>query len=254
MPYEARQSFGLKIKLRTVVGLDAVKASRTHGTGNSKIRFTAKVAGAAGNSITVALVNPGSTNTLSVGVVGNAITVTLGYASGAINSTVNDVIAKIYETAAAAALVDADNSDGDGTGLMTALAASALTGGADGTHTYQEIQGVGDVELPGLGRTTIDITSHSSPGAFAEYLKGKVRDGREFTMPLNFDPDDTVHQALADAEESDDPVVMQFQFDEAPSLNFESDVLVLDIPKSFAVRGKLESSVKCMFTGAPTLI
>jgi hypothetical protein len=46
---------------------------------NNDLVFTAKTAGAAGNSITVAYVDPGGvTATATVGVVGNAITVKLG--------------------------------------------------------------------------------------------------------------------------------------------------------------------------------
>ncbi len=114
--------------------VNAVAAALTTAlTGtNNDIVYTAKTKGDTG--ITVAYVDPGATHTLSVAVVEKAITVTLGYATGAITSTGDDVKAAIAANAAANALVStADAAANDGSGLVTAMAATPLTGGVDGT-------------------------------------------------------------------------------------------------------------------------
>lgn len=253
MAYKGRPAFGLVVKLRTSVGADAVKASKTHGTSDAQLVFTAKTAGASGNSITVALVDPGSDGAISVGVSGSAITVTLGYASAAINSTANDVIAKIYQTPAAAALIDVTPGVGDGSDLVTALSASALTAGTDGTHVYSVIKGLQDVNIPGLSRTDLEFTNHSSEDGNSEYAKSIVREGREITLPLFWDPSDAVHMALKVEEASDESSSFQFVYPFSGQ-NFQTDALVLDISDANPIKGILTADVKIKFTGKPVSI
>ena len=108
-------------------------ALTTNLTGvNNDLVFTAKTKGNTG--ITVAYLNPGADHVISVAVVGKAITVTLGYATGAISSTAANVKTAIEGNAAANALVSIANAGGnDGTGLVTAMTAAALMGGVNGT-------------------------------------------------------------------------------------------------------------------------
>lgn len=101
---------------------------------NNDLVFTADTKGAAGNAITIRYVNPGTeTATESVAVVGTAITVTLR-SVGAVLSTATQVKAAIDGNAAAAALVNVANAAANtGAGNVIALAATALTGGVNGT-------------------------------------------------------------------------------------------------------------------------
>lgn len=253
MPYQGRQSFGFRCAIRTTAGDDAVKAALTKGTSDSKIVFTAKSGGTGGNSISVEAIDPGTDAALAVSVIGNVITIDLGYSSSAIDSTVNDVIAAIYANADAAALIDVTNGDGDGTGVLAAFAEASLVGGTAATHVFTDIPGIQDVDVPGLGRTALDFTSHSSEDGYAEYGKSKVKDGRSFTLPIKYDPQNAAHQALKSAEASDDPTVMRFYFSQ-PGADFENDVLVLDAPISNPVRDLLMMNVSCQLTGAPTLL
>lgn len=109
----------------------AVLTTNLTGTNNDLV-FTAKTKGNTG--ITVAYIDPGATHTLSVAVVGKAITVTLGYATGAITSTASNVKTAIEANTAANALVSIANAGGnDGSGLVTAMAAAPLISGVDGT-------------------------------------------------------------------------------------------------------------------------
>ncbi len=98
---------------------------------NQSLTYTAKVAGALGNSITIALIDPSAINTpLSVAVVGSAISVTLATnGAGTITSTGNAVEAAINANPAAAALVLVTGTNGS---ALTAIAATPLASGTDG--------------------------------------------------------------------------------------------------------------------------
>jgi hypothetical protein len=110
---------------------------------NNDLVYTAKAAGFGGNAITVAYVDPGGVSaTLGVVVTGNAIVVNLGRAASAINSTAAAVAAAIAASVPANALVSVANSGADnGTGLVTALAATHLAGASDAANVDVEIHG-----------------------------------------------------------------------------------------------------------------
>ena len=99
------------------------------------ITLTAVTAGAEGNDISVAYVDPsGNDQALAVVVSGKAITVNLATGpAGAITSTAALVKAAINASAAASALVTAED-EGTGTGVVNAVAAANLTGGTDVKH------------------------------------------------------------------------------------------------------------------------
>lgn len=119
----------------------AVAASTTRGTGNAALTITANTTGTGGNSIRYAHVVPSTANaTLSVTVSGNDITVNVatGATAGTATSTASQVVAAVNASAAAAALVTASLGTSDGTGIVSASAMAALTGGATGTNKVGE--------------------------------------------------------------------------------------------------------------------
>lgn len=100
---------------------------------NNDIVFTAVAPGVSGNLISIEYLDPEDTDVaLSVGVVGNAITVTLATdESGVITSTADLIKTAIEAEAEADALVTvADKAANDGSGVVIAMAATLLTGGA----------------------------------------------------------------------------------------------------------------------------
>lgn len=252
MTYSAKQSFGLKVFLETSAGTAPTPAFVTTGASNAIVDFTAVQAGVGGNSITVTFVNPGATDTLEVVVTGNAIVVNLGY-SGAITSTANDVISAILASPEASALVIPSNGAGTGVSVVGAVSSTPLATGSNGTAVYSEIEGVGDMEIPGMGRASDDITSHSSVDGYAEYLKSKVKDGRSITIPINYDPLNAVHQQLKLAEASDESSRFRFVYPYAGG-DFENDGLVLNFSTSSPVRGVFTGSIEVQLTGAPLAI
>lgn len=123
------------IHSNTVLGGHKFKAALTTAlTGtNNDLTIEADAPGTGGNAITVALVVAGASTPLSVSVAANAITVNVATDGGsAATSTAAQVRDAINAHAAASALVTAADATGnDGTGVVTALTATALTGGTD---------------------------------------------------------------------------------------------------------------------------
>lgn len=139
----------------TVSGGAAVAATlSTNLTGsNNDLKFDAVTPGTAGNSITIAYVDPaGNDAELSVVVVSNAITVNLATGvAGAITSTAEEIADAIAASVPAAALVTAVNKAGnDGTGVVTAMAATPLAGGAP-APTVAVVNTTPGVNATGLG-------------------------------------------------------------------------------------------------------
>jgi hypothetical protein len=111
---------------------------------NNDVVWTAVVGGAAGNNTTIAYVDPaGNNQPLGVVVAGTAITVNLATdGAGAITSTADDIKDEVAATPAAAALVTgADKAANDGSGVVIAMAATALSGGANLTALYGPFEG-----------------------------------------------------------------------------------------------------------------
>lgn len=136
-------------------GVRATLARNPAGDDNA-LTFTAVGYGTDGNNITIAYTNPGAASqAIAVSVIDRAITVSLATNGGsAITSTAAQVKAAIEANAVAAALVtcavntgDTGSAD-DGSGVVTALAAAAMTGGA----------GFG-VNVVGPGGLVIDTTN-----------------------------------------------------------------------------------------------
>ncbi len=122
---------GKAIPLAVVAG---TAATVEHGTGNSRIKYTATDTGAAGNGISVRLRDPAANSqSLSVTVNGNDVVVNLATdGGGAITSTVTLIIAAIAASAAAASLIVASNGTGsNGSGVVVAAGPTNLAGGAD---------------------------------------------------------------------------------------------------------------------------
>ena len=118
---------------------DAARATLSlNPTGDDNaLTATARVYGEEGNSISIAYVDPGGTTAaLSVSVFRQAITVSLARAANAITTTAAQLKAAIEADTIANQLVtvavDATDTGAgdDGSGIVTALAAAPLTGGA----------------------------------------------------------------------------------------------------------------------------
>lgn len=126
-------------------GTAATLSTNLTGAQND-LTFTARSKGATGNDITVRYLDPaGNNQALAVSVLANAITVSLATdGGGAITSTAALVRAAINDSATASALISAANkAANDGTGVVTAMAATALAAGAGVVTTPKDAVGQG---------------------------------------------------------------------------------------------------------------
>lgn len=102
---------------------------------NNGITWTARAAGAAGNDLSVAILNTGKGKALSVDVDGDEITVTAAtneVGEGEITSTAAQVMAAVLEHDTASQLVTTDDKGAsNGTGVVKAVAKTNLAGGSD---------------------------------------------------------------------------------------------------------------------------
>jgi hypothetical protein len=99
---------------------------------DNALEWVAVATGTGGNAVTVAVTNPGGTAPAEVvTVVSNAISVAGRTAGGVLESTAAEIIAAIQASTAASALVTVNNAGvSDGSGIVTAFAATNLASGA----------------------------------------------------------------------------------------------------------------------------
>jgi len=109
--------------------------------GNEDLAFTAVNGGSSGNDIVIIYEDPGADNggATTASVTGSTITVTLGHDGTGITATAQDVLDAIEASSDASDLVEVELASGnDGSGIVTAMAASNLLGGSDINTTPNE--------------------------------------------------------------------------------------------------------------------
>lgn len=129
------KAFGKRVMLRAASGANATAASRTIGTTNSAVTYTAPVwRGVGGNAIRVAHIVAGNNTPLSVSVSGRDITVNVATSGvGAATSTATQVAAAVNASVPVADLGVLATAGGTGAGVVVAGAMGNLTGGAGGS-------------------------------------------------------------------------------------------------------------------------
>lgn len=124
---------------RAIPAAAAVAAQLSTGVqaNDNALQWTAVSTGTGGNSITIAITNPGGTAAAEVVTVSsNAISVAGRTSGGVLTSTAAEIIAAIEASTAASALVTVNNEGvSDGSGTVVAFSATNLTGGASSGGT-----------------------------------------------------------------------------------------------------------------------
>lgn len=110
---------------------------------NNDLKFTAKTGGPAGNSIRVAYVVAGNSTPLTISVAGFDITVNVATdGGGAATSTATLVKGALESNGDAARLISVENApSNDGSGVVAALAFTALSGGSLQTTPPTQVDG-----------------------------------------------------------------------------------------------------------------
>jgi len=137
---------GFKVKSAlgpSVTGGTSVAATKTIGTSNAAVTYTAKIGGTRGNNIQVAHVVSGNNTPLSVV---TTYATTTGYPTVTVNAATDGGGLSTTTATAAAAAVNADAvaaqfvsaaAGGTGASVIVAGAAGALSSGANGTGTSE---------------------------------------------------------------------------------------------------------------------
>lgn len=195
MTLNIKGSHGAQIKLGDGGVGAGTKASLTKGSSNSQIVIGWGKAGTVGNGKQVTIVESGNATPLSVVVTPTSVVINLETdGSGDSVSTVNDVIAKLYQDATFAANWFATDGAGDGTGVLAAATVDVLAGGAAGTPVYTLIEGIfNGPNGPNNAREFVSARHHSSP---ATHKKPTVAADRRVTFSLYFDRSNAQHAAL----------------------------------------------------------
>lgn len=108
---------------------------------NNAVTWTAVEGGAAGNDVTLTIVDPGGASAvLSVDVDGDDVIVSLGRTASAIDTTATALIAAVLEHDAASQKIrGANKSPSNGSGLVAAVVKTNLAGGADETSEPRRV-------------------------------------------------------------------------------------------------------------------
>ena len=196
MTFEASQAHGTELYIGDGGVGAGTKASRTMGSSNQTLVVGWNEVGTAGNSKTVEVIENGNNTPLSVTVTTSAVVINVETdGSGNSLSTVNDVIAKLYQDETFAAYWFATDGAGDGTGLVdTDHASAVLSGGAAGTEVFTLIEGIVEgPDGPGFDPQVIEAKHHSSS---AKVRKPTGVDISPVTFTILFDSTNAAHADL----------------------------------------------------------
>lgn len=117
-----------------------------------------------------------------------------------------------------------------------------------GTTAVAEIT---NIKGPGLSRDPIDVTHHTSPSGWREFIGGLV-DGGEVTMDLNFLPGNSTQSALITDMGSSTAVAYSVVFIDAPT-TYSFNGLVQTFEPEAPIDSQLKASVKVKVSGVVTI-
>lgn len=125
-----------QVRMNNVVTNEVVEVksslSTDLGGDNNDLVYTSKLAGTAGDAITIAYIDPGEIAALSIVVTGTNIVVNLAHDGSGITTTADDISLAISLDVDANALVGvANKAANDGSGVVTAMAETPLAGGVN---------------------------------------------------------------------------------------------------------------------------
>lgn len=156
----AGDAITIKYDDTTPTSVDEVKSSLSTDLagGDNDLVYTSKLAGTAGNAITIAYIDPEQAAALSIVVTGTDIVVNLAHDGSGITTTADNISAAIALDVDANALVGVANKvANNGSGVVTAMAATPLVGGVDAVVTTTTVT-VTDTDIViGLAKDTSNV-------------------------------------------------------------------------------------------------
>lgn len=129
------------------------------------------------------------------------------------------------------------------------------SGDGQAPEVFTTIAEVTEIGGPSLAQDPLDVTSHTSPGAFREFVGGLL-DGGEVTFTINYVPTDGTQDAstglLADMIAR---IVRNFQliFPDVGTTTWSFAALITAFEAAEPVDDRLSAEVTLKLTGQPTL-
>lgn len=113
---------------------------------------------------------------------------------------------------------------------------------------FNTIPGIADSGGPDSQFDLIDVTSQSSPNGRRQYIVGLGDEG-EFSLDVNYLPQDPIQKALVNAHRNRTPVNMQFVMSDTDNTTLKFEALITKFGTSSPLDGKLGSSMTCKING-----
>ena len=217
------------------------KASHVSGSGDARITWTARQAGTAGNSITVAISTAGGATPV-VSVAGSAISVSCDASTTAL-----EIVSAIRAKYEANALVTVAATPGDGSGNVVTFSAANLSGGV--ADAYTELAEVKSITGPNISLETIDATHHQSPSGHREMLPS-FKSAGEVSFDINFLPGVGTHQTLFDLWSNRTLRKYKIIFPDTSNTDWIFEAYVSNLSISAPIDDVLGASVTLMLSGA----
>lgn len=123
-------------------------------------------------------------------------------------------------------------------------------------ESFTTIAELMDISGPGLELSTEDVTSHSSPGAWSEFI-GTILTAGEVSFEINYIPTDATHDAstglIADMINR---VRRNFVivFPDTGNTTWSFTALVTKVEPTMAVKGILTGKITLKISGQPVLV
>ena len=250
---QVTSGFGVLLKRGDGGAGAAVAASRVIGTGTSGFTIAALEAGTAGNSLACSVVVSGLSTALSVTVTASNVTITSKTdGAGAATSTVNDIIAELYQDSTFRTYWSATATS---TGLGVIAGASALaflTGGTAGGEVFTTVAEVTGLGGPSEALELIDATHMESPSGYREYIPS-LKDSGEISVDLNFLPADTNQGGLRDDLVARELRNWQLVWTDTGGTTYAFSGYVTAVEPKASIDDKLSASATIKVTGPITV-
>lgn len=122
-------------------------------------------------------------------------------------------------------------------------------------ESFTTIAEVGDISGPAVSRDTEEVTNHSSPNGYEEFITTIKRSG-EVTFPINFIPDHPTHdQSTGVLGWIDDGLLRNFRILlSTTGRRWQFAALATNFEASSPVVGKQSGDVTLKISGKPSLV
>ncbi|MCY0961574.1 phage tail tube protein [Streptomyces sp. H27-H5] len=123
-------------------------------------------------------------------------------------------------------------------------------GDGAGPEVFTSIADTTNISGPGLSRETIDVTSHSSPDAWMEFIGG-LKDGGEVSLDVNYAP--AMHDVLIGDFDDVDPRNYRVVFPDPDTTTWSFKAVMTGFESEAPYDDKLAASLTFKVSGKPTI-